>query len=162
MPVVSIYVSKISSGQPRVGVPVARPPRPGPSVFQVYRMPGSGHNVREYWAVYGCASYGCASYGCARAPTAAVVAATVAVRDTVQNRYGRCLPQPCVAGLLALRRTSRASRAVLTGAATSAAEQTTFRSVRSVSVFPAMAFSALAVCSSIPRRVRRAPSCRYW
>ena len=40
--------------------------------FQVERMPSSGLDVREYVAVY----------GCVRTLTTAVVAVTVAVRDT--------------------------------------------------------------------------------
>jgi hypothetical protein len=39
MPVVSIHVSKIGSGQLRVGVSIARPPRPGPSAFQAGHIP---------------------------------------------------------------------------------------------------------------------------
>jgi len=50
--------------------PLDRPPLT--LVFQVERMPSSGRAVREYVAVY----------GCLRALTAAVVAVTVAVRDT--------------------------------------------------------------------------------
>jgi hypothetical protein len=38
-------------------------------------MPRSGHNAREYWAVY----------GCVRMLTAAVVAVTVAVKDIAQD-----------------------------------------------------------------------------
>jgi hypothetical protein len=34
--------------------------------------------------------------------------------------------------------------------------------LRLTGVFPATAFSALMTCSSIPRRVRRARSWRYW
>jgi hypothetical protein len=34
--------------------------------------------------------------------------------------------------------------------------------LRLTGIFPATAFSALATCSSIPRRVRRARSWRYW
>ena len=33
---------------------------------------------------------------------------------------------------------------------------------RLIGALSAMAFSALATCSAIPRRVRRARSCRYW
>lgn len=39
MPVVSIHVNKIGSGQLRVGVSIARPPRPGPSSFQAGHIP---------------------------------------------------------------------------------------------------------------------------
>jgi hypothetical protein len=45
MPVVSIRVSKISSGQLRVGAPIARPPRPGSSANEAGHIPswrGSG------------------------------------------------------------------------------------------------------------------------
>jgi hypothetical protein len=47
-------------------------------------MPSSGHNVREYWAVY----------GCLWPLVAAVVAVTVAVGDTAAPYYaGRGIAQ---------------------------------------------------------------------
>jgi hypothetical protein len=48
MSVVSKSVNKVSPGLPRVGVPTARPPRPGPSAFQAEHIPSWRGSCERY------------------------------------------------------------------------------------------------------------------
>ena len=83
MPVVSIRVSKISPGRPRVGVLIARSPGPRPSAFQAGHIPKSPYNVRASGAVA----------GRRRLPLVVAVAITVAV-SSAQVVRGQADPDP--------------------------------------------------------------------